>query len=140
MARYTYTFEDDALPNVTNLIIREGGGVVCGQGKLITIGLIPNFEAISVPATKRGRGLSYAITYLLMLRAKELNYNQVQVSDAHGPLINSLQRHGFIVTHDRHMLHPPAATLRCNNVTNGLARCKSIMVQKGLISDGFRVV
>jgi hypothetical protein len=139
MTRYTYAFSNDALPGVANLVIKEGEEV-CARAKFITVGPRPNFETYSVTANKRGRGLSYAITYLLMLRAKDLGYASVEVADAHGYLIPSLQHHNFAVTHNRPMMHPPAASLECNNLAAGLASCKRIMVRLGLIADGFRAV
>jgi len=141
MTRYTYTFNKES-SNVIKLIISEGGSR-CAWGNLIINRphvRTPNLESIAVSTAKQRRGLSYAIVYLLMLKAKDLNYAQVEVSDAHGYLINSLQKIGFKVTQNRPVPKPAAASLECDDIILGLTMCKRMMGQKGLIADGFRAV
>jgi hypothetical protein len=136
MTRYHYTVNVSA--DRANLEMFEGDDKVASSIVMLPAG---NFESYSVNARFQGRGLSYALTHLMLLYARDAGIQNPTVSDAHNHLLVSLPRSGFAqvgalrVTKGGRMT---AASFSCPSVAQALDICKRKLLASGLIADGLR--
>ena len=149
MPRYTYQFNTSS-SNRIELAIKEGA-VIVGSAFISTVNAEPIFESYSVISTCQNRGLSYALTYLMMLRSQDSGAIKVHVNNAHWPLNLGLRKLGFEEVKTRcdptfkpKIIGAPGrgeintGDYSCGDLRSAMTRCKSIMVKRGLIADGFR--
>ena len=137
MTRYHYTFEES--DDATKVTIYQKDAVAATATYFPTR---DDFEAYSVTKRFQGKGLSYALTYLLLLYCKDNRRREPQVSNAHNALLNSLPQIGFSqegevrrIKRDKEV----AATFQCRNIDRSLELCKAKMLKAGLIQDGLRL-
>jgi hypothetical protein len=136
MTKYTYGIVEAA--DRVNVTVMEGPSQVASS---IIFRDRLDFESYSVPAAYQGRGLSYVLTYLMLLYCKDNNTLAPTVSNAHGVLMQSLPKSGFPMDGQVRVTNGGrvrAASYRCANIQVSLTGIKKILIVKGIISDGLR--
>ena len=132
MANYTYTKDKDG-DQVVFRIYR--GNEQAATARL----MVPtqDFESYAVVPRYRRRGLSYALTYAMLVYCRKKHYTHPQVSNAHGPLLTALPRMGF-VQHgpQRVMGREIAASFRCIAVDFAIAECRRRLEEHDLQLSG----
>lgn len=137
MTRYHYTFEESV--DLTKVTIYQKDAVAATATYFPTR---DDFEAYSVTQRFQGKGLSYALTHLLLLYCKDNHRREPQVSNAHNALLTSLPQVGFVQEGEVRRIKggkEVAASFRCTNINRSLELCKAKMLRAGLIRDGLRL-
>jgi hypothetical protein len=120
MASYTYTKEkqDDQV-----LFTILSGSQTAASARL----MVPtqDFESYAVRSHYRHRGLSYALTYAMLVYCRKKRYTTPQVSNAHGVLLVTLPKVGFQQVGPTRWIKrtEPAASFRCANVAAAIDLC-----------------
>ena len=136
MTLYTYSITEDG--DRVNVAIQEGTTVAASA--IIMKGRL-DFESYSVFPSHQGKGLSYALTYLMLLYCKDNQTPPPGVSNAHGVLMESLPKSGFPQEGAVRVTKggkERAGSYKCANVQMSLELIKKIMIAKGIITDGLR--
>jgi hypothetical protein len=136
MTRYHYTLNVSA--DRANLEIFEGAHKAASSIVMLPSG---NFESYSVTERFQGRGLSYALTHLMLLYARDAGIQNPMVNDAHNHLLVSLPKSGFKQDGEERVTkggRMRAASFKCASVTLALDICKKKLLAVGLIADGLR--
>jgi hypothetical protein len=124
MATYTYTKTKDGDQRVFRIYL---GSQEVARARL----MLPtqNFEAYSVNDRFRGKGLSYALTYAMLVYCSAKDLTTPQVSDAHGPLLDALPQVGFQQVGPTRVIkrHQRAASFECVNVESSISACSRKM-------------
>ena len=120
MAAYIYTKsnEDD---QVVFRIYQAGRAVASARLMVPT----QDFESYSVNRECRGLGLSYALTYAMLVYCRKKGYKTPQVSNAHGPLLHSLPKSGFRQVGATRVVKrsEQAASFQCMGVDYAISEC-----------------
>lgn len=136
MTRYTYEIaeRDDRV----DFTVKRGTDVVASS--IIMLGR-NDFESYSVPQPYQGRGLSYVLTYLMLLYCKDNGSLPPTVSNAHGVLMRTLPDSKFPLEGAVRITKggkEQAGSYRCANIQQSIDVVKKKLIQKGIISDGLR--
>jgi predicted GNAT family N-acyltransferase len=133
MASYTYTKTKDGDQRVFRIYL---GSQEVARARL----MLPtqNFEAYSVNDRSRGKGLSYALTYAMLVYCSAKDITTPQVSDAHGHLLDALPQVGFQQVGPTRVIkrHQRAASFECVNVEHSITACTHKLAQYNLRLDG----
>ncbi|HTV24579.1 MAG TPA: GNAT family N-acetyltransferase [Polyangiaceae bacterium] len=120
MANYTYT-KDNQGDQVLFTIISGGQPVASARLMVPT----QDFESYAVRSSHRGRGLSYALTYAMLVYCNKKGYTNPQVSNAHGALLTALPQVGFEQVGPTRVIKrgESAASFRCVSRGHAITRC-----------------
>jgi hypothetical protein len=131
MASYTYTKEkqDDQV-----LFTILSGNHTAASARL----MVPtrDFESYAVRSHYRHRGLSYALTYAMLVYCRKKGYSQPQVSNAHGVLLTTLPKVGFYQVGPTRWTREPAASFRCLDVAAAIELCSRKLDAYGIRLTG----
>ena len=142
MALYEYSIDDQNAQQV-EVVIRTKGQARVARAVIMRGMGSPDFETYAVEERFRGKGFSYALTYLMLLYCQHKGIQLVTVNNAHGELIGALEQVGFAVVGAKRYdpkAKQNAASLQCINIAQALKPGKDKLVRKGLIAEGFRNV
>ena len=136
MTRYSYSL--NVSQDRVDVAIFEG--LVKAASSIVMLPLA-DFESYSVAANFQGRGLSYALTHLMLLYCKDAGVAHPTVSNAHNLLLRSLPQSGFAQVGPTRVTKggkETAASFSCGNVAQALHQCKQKLQGSGLIASGLR--
>jgi hypothetical protein len=133
MASYTYT-KDKQGDQVLFTILRGTEAVASARLMVPT----QDFESYAVSSRYRRQGLSYALTYAMLVYCKKKGYKTPQVSNAHGVLLDALPKVGFQQVGPTRVVKRKeyAASFRCVGVDHAIALCARKLGDYGLTLTG----
>jgi hypothetical protein len=147
MTHYAYSIDDKNPADISvRIFVGADKALQVAVAKIVDFSSIPRFESYATSEGYRSKGLSYALTHLMLLYCNDKGKGAARVENAHWPLMISLQQLGFAKTSERrdptfkNKAAPQlnTADFACANIPATLAACKQKMLQRGLIEDGLR--
>jgi len=147
MPVYEYSIDPSDPQQISVRIYAGRGQAVAANAVIMWHDGTPVFESYATHAGHQGKGLSYALTHLMLLYCREKHFQPVEVLNAHFPLMRTLEALKFVKSNPRRdptFKHKGApedhntADFSCDDVSAALTLCKQKLLRIGLIEDGFR--